>query len=380
MSETPQSGRSSRRIARLVEAAVGKLELELDGKTVYTEAATGGFASTAAAAAAAGADRVYALARDSSHGTAEEAVEETAAVAEACDCRDRIEFVRAKTATEVGRADIVTNTGFVRPIDVQTVSWLKETAVVSLMYEPWEFRDSDLDIEACWDARVPVLGTDESDPRLETQAYLGHLAAKLAFENGIEVKNCRIVVTGSDPLAVETVSGLETLGADVTFVAGATNDKRVSNRRDTTTLGEPAAKRALERADALVAIEHTRPTSLIGPEGELTAEEVSSLNEGLLVIHICGNVDETAVREAGVSMVPTDPAPPGRMSFTLEYLGPRPTVDLQAGGLKVGELLSSAREEGLSMDDAVERVAQTPVAADFSDEFKRQHGYDAGTR
>ena len=35
-------------------------------------------------------------------------------------------------------ADVVTNSGHVRPIDAETVAWMKPTAVVPLMYEAWE--------------------------------------------------------------------------------------------------------------------------------------------------------------------------------------------------------------------------------------------------
>lgn len=62
-----------RRTARLIDEAIDAFDLDLTELSIYTEAATGGFAATAAIAVAAGAETVYALAEGSRYGSAAEA-------------------------------------------------------------------------------------------------------------------------------------------------------------------------------------------------------------------------------------------------------------------------------------------------------------------
>ena len=73
---------------------------------------------------------------------------------------------------------------------------------------------------------------------------------------------------------------------------------------------------------------------LIGPGGVL--DDRTSV-EADCVIHVCGPLDVAAVRRRGWRLVPDEPAPPGRMSFTTAHAGPRPVIALHTAGLKVGE-------------------------------------------
>jgi len=93
------------------------------------------------------------------------------------------------------------------------------------------------------------------------------------------------------------------------------------------------------------------------------------------VVHVCGALDTEAVAAADLSCLPSDPAPFGSMSYTTGYLGPRPVIDLHAAGLRVGELLARRRRAGDSVEEATDVVAAHSVAADFSEEFKRDYGF-----
>lgn len=50
-----------------------------------------------------------------------------------------------------GKSDLITNTGFVRPIDREMISLMKRTAVIPLIWKTRELREADLDLQACWD-------------------------------------------------------------------------------------------------------------------------------------------------------------------------------------------------------------------------------------
>ena len=96
----------------------------------------------------------------------------------------------------VGAADIVTNLNYVRPLDKAMLARLKPTAVIPLMFETWEYRPSDLDLEEARRLGICVLGTNERDERLRVLEYIGPVAVKLAMEMGVEVLTSRVVVLG----------------------------------------------------------------------------------------------------------------------------------------------------------------------------------------
>jgi hypothetical protein len=54
------------------------------------------------------------------------------------------------------------------------------------------------------------------------------------------------------------------------------------------------------------------------------------------------------------------------MSVTTGYAGPRPLIDLNTGGLKVGESMARARLRGLERADAeAAALRETPLAQAF---------------
>src|SRR3974390_943380 len=109
-----QSGAEARSY-RLVTDAIAKFGLDLRGRVVLTEAATGHYQLTPIIAAQAGADRVLALARDTRFGAAR-AISD--ALLERCrrwECSGDVETVFARDDPALGTADIITNLGAVRP-------------------------------------------------------------------------------------------------------------------------------------------------------------------------------------------------------------------------------------------------------------------------
>src|SRR5690349_15533376 len=130
-------GLDPRRLVRLMHEAVSRCELDLAGLTVLTEAASGAYVVTPVIAALAGAD-VCAVAASNAYTSEPEIRELTARIARMAGVVDRVELVSAKDPGIIGAADIITNSGNVRPIDAETVSHMKPSAVVPLMYESWE--------------------------------------------------------------------------------------------------------------------------------------------------------------------------------------------------------------------------------------------------
>jgi hypothetical protein len=377
MSNTNQDyNRNVERMARLCSNAIEYFDLNLTELQVYTEAATGAYSVTAPIAAAAGAEKVYAISADSSYGSQEEAVRQTNEIASLLGCDDKICYITEKKQEHISDADIVTNSRFVRPINEETISWMKPTAVVALMFETWEFRDADIEIEQCWRRGIPVLGTDENDSRVRTQEYVGPLVLKLALNNSIELLKSNVILLGSGSMAAHAMQALKKVGADVTVVTSNPEDPVIQRQYHGRSLTEEKIQKRLGKADAIIVVEHWNDKELLGPNGDLSVEDLNDINNTITVIHVCGNIDGDAFTNTSIECIPRSPRKFGYMSFTLGYVGPRPIVDLQAGGLRVGQLLAQMRRSGADLEDTVDQVSDMSVAEDFSSQFKQKHNYN----
>jgi hypothetical protein len=351
----PQETPGGHRCLRLMRGAIDAFELDLRDLTVLTEAASGPFVVTPLLAALAGAHEVLALARDSRHGSGEEVAAMTLELAARLHVPPRIEIVMERDDARISQADVITNLGFVRPLDEPLLQRLDARAAVTLMCEPWELRAADVDVDACRRRGIPVLGTDESDPRLQTFRYLPLMAVKLLFDLGVEVLAAHVVVVSGGKFAAALVDGLRAMGARVALFAPPL------------TSTDADFEAAIGDADALIVADYPGAGPILGPAAAYTAAEIRDRNPGLGLVHLCGDVNADDVAAAGLRTAPRRIAPAGTMSVTAGYLGVRPVIDLHCAGLKVGEALARARRGGLEGHDAEAHVLRTlPVARGFT--------------
>lgn len=334
------------RAFNLIQDSISTFSLDLSGLAVLTEAATGYYMLTPLIGALAGADGVYVLSRDSRFGKAKDIYRETKQLARVWKVEDRIEILVDRSDSRIEKVDIVTNLGFVRPLDFLFLKQLKKTAVIPLMWETWEYRPEDLDLQACRRLGISVLGTNEHHPNLTTFEYIGYVAVKLLMEAGIEVLRSNIAVLGTGEFCEHTVRTLRALKARVTPLSSTFKDE-TSKRM---------AIRVLRGVDALVVVDHHNKEQLIGAGGQIGAAEISAANPSLAVIHICGGVDRSSLRREGIQCWPKRFAKPGYMSVRTDYVGPAPLINLHTAGLKVGEVLVRARRSGLSALEAEMKV------------------------
>jgi len=312
-------GLNPRRLVYLMSAAVDRCGLELAGRTVLTEAATGAYAVTCVLAALAGAD-VYALAAGTAYAPADEIRRVTAELAALAGVVDRIELVAAKSPGLAGAADIVTNSGQVRPIDAQMVAALKPSAVIPLMYESWEFRASDLDLGACRARGIPVAGTNEQHPDVGVFSFLGHMAAKQLHDAGVAVRGSRLVLLCDNSFGPYIEQELKNGGAEVTQA-----------RRLTAEMLAPSC-------DAVIlALQPGRGMALGAAEAAMLAAAAS----GPVLVQYWGDADRAPLAAVGVPVWPPAEPRPGHMGILPSALGPEPIIRLQAGGLKVGQILAA---------------------------------------
>lgn len=326
------------RVRKIISQSISNFDLNLSGLTILTEAATGYYILTPIIAALAQADYVLALTRDSKYGQATDIRKDTMKLAHNWDVRDKIQVIYDREDKRIGNVDIITNLGFVRPIDSDFLSRLKKSAVIPLMWETWEYRSEDIDIEECRRLEIPVLGTNEHHPDLRIFEYIGHIALKLLFEAEIEILNSRIALLGKGEFADQVYNTLKTAQADVHPIFQE-NGKNSNIEK---------VKSTLKQTDALIVVEHHERKQLIGAEGFITPKEISQLNKYITIIHICGNVDQNSLVKNGVRCWPKHFAPAGYMSVATDYIGPIPLIKLHTAGLKVGESLARARLKGLN--------------------------------
>jgi hypothetical protein len=335
MSRDTRPGLNTERLVRLMNTAIARCRLDLSGCTILTEAATGAYVVTPVLAARAGA-RVYALASGTSYASVGELRQVTTEVAEIAGVANRIRLVTEKSAAIVGAADIVTNSGQVRPIDAAMIAAMKPTAVIPLMYESWEYRRSDLDLEACRAHGIRVAGTNERHPAVDVFSFLGVMAVKQLHDAGVAVYRSHILVLCDNSFAPFIIHGLRNSGAEVTHAPGLTGDA----------LGP--------HCDAvLLALQPGQHPVFTAGDAKLLGEKAP----GAILVQFWGDADRGGLARAGVPVWP-EPAPPaGHMGILPSAVGPEAVIRLQAGGLKVGELLARGLDHAPARDrELVQRM------------------------
>lgn len=309
----------------LIEQSIKFNNLDLTNKVVFTEAASGEFIYTPIIAAMAGAKKVYAIAGDSRYASKEEVLKDTYLFAELCNVKDKIEVVFDKE--KISEADIVTNLGFVRPIDKKTIDNMKENAVVPYMCEAWEVREGDVDINYCKKRNINVMGTNENFAGLDVFNFSGPLALKMLFDCGIEVYKGKIIILSNDKFGRVIFNTLSKICSDVTLVDKITSDNI----------------EVLKDADALIVADYTSNECFIGADKLLSGKMLSELSKSITVIQFAGLIDINELDKNAISYYPEYTVGSVRMGKTLAYLGPKPIIDLHCAGLKVGELMHNGK-------------------------------------
>src|SRR5262249_17528933 len=211
--------------------------------------------------------------------------------------------------------------GHVRPLDRGTIVCMKSGAVIPLMYETWELRPGEVDLDACRERDVRVAGTNERHPDIDVFSYLGIQAVKLLLDAGVAVYQSQILLVCDNSFAPYIRAGLESALAKVEVTPALTADILADSP---------------DGFDAIVIATAPRSEVTIGVnEAMLLAAHAP----GAVVAQFWGEIDRASLDAVSVAYWPVvDPAP-GHMSVLPSAVGPEPIVRLQAGGLKVAQIL-----------------------------------------
>lgn len=314
------------RLTSSIKRSGFRMNLDLRGLVVVAECATGAYSCTAAIAAFTGATKVIAFGKDTPYGTFEAAREGLYCLWRALGISE--DGLLATDSLNVldenlGKADIVTNSGHLRPLNSERIKEMRRSCVIPLMYESWEFRHTDLCLQTCQKCGIAVVGTNERHPDIEVFEYLGPLTIKALLNEGLEVSRNTILLISDNDLGHYIEKSLSSIGAHV-----------VKSPRE-----------ANEEIDAIV-FAYTPVASY----GTLDISSMSLPKDVPVCCQVWGDLDRTYFK---TKWVPEKEPEPGHMGLILSSLGVEPIVRLQSGGLKVAEIVARARQSGLSPNDAV---------------------------
>jgi hypothetical protein len=192
------------------------------------------------------------------------------------------------------------------------------------MYESWEYRSADVDLDACRARGIRVAGVNEDHPAVDFFAFLGSMAIKQLHDAGISVYRSRIVLLCNNSFGPFIAKALQNCGAEV-----------VTARRLTGEVLSPPCDAVL------LALQPTTGTVLTGEDAKLLGQQVP----GTVLVQYWGDVDRAVLAAEGVPVWPPESPRAGHMAVLPSAIGPEPVVRLQSAGLKVGELLARGLEQ-----------------------------------
>jgi len=176
-------------------------------------------------------------------------------------------------------------------IDAELVAQMKPSAVVPLMYESWEFREQDVDLDACRRRGIAVAGTTETHPAVDVFSFLGPMAVKQLHDVGVAVHGARIGLLCDNPFEPHLTGYLRRCGAQV-----------VTAHRLTRTL-------LRARCDAVILALRPRREPMLAAPG---ARRRAGYRPG----PVLGYADRAALAAAGVPVWPPRPPGPGTWVFS----------------------------------------------------------------
>lgn len=311
-----------RMLAAKVRRAVTDLELDLHERVVLTEAATGAYVVTPVIAALAGA-KVFACARPSRHGSVADVVDQTRALTRELRLEDdAVTIVETVPPEVVAQSDVITNSGHLRPLGEDVLRHARADAVVPLMYEAWEERPGDVDLDYLRIRGIRVPATNERHPAVGVFDYLGELAIGQIHRAGLSLSRNRFVLLCNNPFGPWLAEALRPLCADLVVL---------------TSVDELLARLPLLDVSGLVLALYPFDQEWVGPDQPLTSGLLADRLPGATLLRFSGHVDESSLRARGVSHFPAS-VQRGHMGVLMSDIGPDPVVQLQAGGLKAAEL------------------------------------------
>ena len=325
----------NRALKDYIQLTIKELQLNLSGKTVLTEAANGPYCVTPLIAGMAGA-RVFAYGRSTPYGSVDDVFHELEDKLDACAVTD-CQLIDQLAPKVIRRSDIVTNSGHLRPLDKEKLQHTKAGAVISLMYEAWELRETDIDLTYCRKNKISVGGLNERHPAVGVFEYLGDMAAELIVRSGLSLRDEKIVLMSNNDFGPYIAKTLLAKGVKLGVLAALTHRERYPD--GVVWLSEEPGEltnKSFRDAAGIVFTAYPFDQIWISEYGPYQVSYFKDNFPKATILRFAGDIDCTALDDAGVKYYPADVAP-GHMGILPSDVGFEPVIRLQAGGLRVGQ-------------------------------------------
>lgn len=315
---------------------ISELELDLTNKTILTEAATGAYVVTPIIAAAAGA-KVIAFTKSTKYGTADDVKNQTNEIVKLFSEKLDINIVEELTPELLKGVDIITNSGHLRPINENILQHVKAGMVISYMYEAWEYRKEDLDLDFCKKKQIAVVATNERHPNIDVFNYLGELAVKLIHNADKCLYRNKFIIVSNNDFGYHIAKTLVKLCSKVGVIDLAQNKNKYPDQIDW--LGAfPSIHIPDDYKDAEAVIFTAYPfeNTWIQKNGVIEAECFAKLINPF-ILRYAGHLDTSYLDKNSIQYYPIA-VKCGHMGILLSEIGYDSIIRLQAGGLKSAEL------------------------------------------
>lgn len=323
---------------------VGALDLNLKGKTVLTEAASGPYVVTPILAAIAGA-KVFAFTRNTRYGNVQDIFSETRKLMAECHSMDLdIHLIEELTPEIIAEVDMMTNSGHLRPLNEEKLKHAKDGLVIPLMYEAWEWRDEDMDLGYIRKRGFQLGATNERHPDVDVFNYLGDMALKLIFDAGICPYNNRFILICNNDFGPYIAKVLGKNCSGLLVVDEDKNQDKYQGMPIEWMGGFPQVTipGSYRDAEAVLFTAYPFTQEWIGDSHPVSLDNLKSQLSDPYILRYCGDLSVADLDKAGVRYFPSHVAS-GHMGVLPSAVGFDPTIRLQAGGLKAGEALMSGQ-------------------------------------
>lgn len=357
----------------IISNSIAKIDLRLDGLTILTEAATGNWIFTPFIAGMAKAKEIICFTKDSKYGNSKKIIENFNKLTKFFGFENLISVHEKLTNELIHKADIITNSGLLRPINKKIIDSMKNTAIISLMWEPWEFRPEDIDLNECWKKQIPILGVNEHNSIMNIMQYDGEAIIKILNDANISLVDKKIILVGENLSALYMYDSLQKAGANVFFVSESLQE--ICNTKKILLIGNNLNQEKvipyLENSDLIIINSIPIKEKIIGGNG-ISTEKLKQLCPNVSIFVYFGNIDYKKIISSGLKCFPSTSRGDGYMGWTIDVLGPKPTIELNSLGLKVGEILAKNRPGKTKLE--TENISlKEQFCLDFSEQQKNQY-------
>jgi hypothetical protein len=317
---------------------INDLDINLNNLVVLTEAANGPYSSTSILALLAGA-KVYAYSKNTKYGSTETVFNQINNIVKLINTDVDIKFIKDVTPDIISECDIITNSGHLRPLDINLLKYAKQGLVIPLMYESWELRDSDIDIQYCHDNSIPVAGTNECHPKIGVFDYLGEMAINLIENSGINIESGKVILISNNKFGYYIARSLSEACNRLGIIDTKLNKRNyILDDKCVWLSNFPRINidRSFLNSDCIVFTAYPFDKEWIGFNSVIDPEEFKNQLLKPFLLRFAGDVNTNDLFKSGISYYPHK-IDSGHMGILPSSIGYEPVIKLQAGGLKVGQ-------------------------------------------